>query len=151
SQSNAPAAHGILLASARGTAHPELQAKAITFLGIAGGEDNLKVLDEVYRGASRPEVKQSVLNAYLISGQRRRALAAARDAKAPLQDHAIGQLGAMHAVEELKQLYAAGGAPDTRQKILNALGVAGAVDTLIDIARREPNSDLRGTAIRGLG
>src|SRR6185295_1391206 len=102
-------------------------------------------------GASRPEVKQSVLNAYLISGQRARVMAAARDAKDPLQDLAIGQLGAMHAVDELKQLYAAGGEVETRQKVLNALGVAGAVDTLIDIAKRESNSDLRGAAIRGLG
>ncbi len=151
SQSGAPAAHAILLASARGTSHPELQLKAIEYLGIAGGEPQVQALDEILRAASRPEVRQAVLNAYLVAHQPARVLAVARDAKDPLQNQAINLLGAMQAREELKQLYQGAGSGELRQTILNALGIAGAVDTLVDIAKRETNPELRAAAIRGLG
>lgn len=151
SQSGSPAAHALLLATARGTAYPALQTKAIDYLGMAGGAESLQALDEIYHASARPEVKRQVLAAYLNANQRGRVLAIAREAKDPLQVQAIGQLGAMQARDELKQLYDAAGSAREKRWILDALGVAGAVDTLTGIARRDPSPELRAMAIRSLG
>lgn len=151
SQCGAPAAHALVLATARGTAHPALQTRAIDYLGMAGGAENLQALDEIYRSSSRPEVKRQVLGAYLIANQRGRVLAIARDGADPLQAQAIGQLGSMQAREELKQIYDGAGSAKTKRMALDALGVAGEVELLVEIARREGSPEVRGSAIRALG
>jgi tetratricopeptide (TPR) repeat protein len=151
SQCGAPAAHALLLETARGTAHPTLQTKAIDYLGIAGGPESVQVLDEIYRSSNRPEVKRQVLAAYLVANQRGRVLAIARDGNDPLQAQAIGQLGAMQAQGELKQIYDGAGSPKTKRMALDALGVAGGVDVLVGIARRDGSPEARGAAIRALG
>jgi hypothetical protein len=151
SQTAAPEAHATLLATARGATHPELQEKAIEYLGIAGGEENVKALDEIYRGASRPEVKRTVLNAYLVSGARAKVLAVAQDGKDPLQVQAISTLGAMGAKEDLRHLYESAGSREARAQALDGLAIAGDSDTLIGIAKREPDPALRNKAIQGLG
>ena len=151
SQSAAPEARKILLATARGAAYPELQLKAVEYLGIGGGDENVRTLDEIYRSASRPEVKEAVINAYLISQQRGRLLAIARDGKDPLRGHAINTLGAIKADQELRQLYQSETSPEVRAKALDAMGVAGDVETLAGIARREQDPSLRRHAIQGLG
>ena len=151
SQSEAPEARKILVDVARGSAHPELQLKAVEYLGIAGGDDNIKQLDELYRSASRPEVKRSILNAYLIAKQTDKLLAIARDAKDPGRGQAIDLLGAMGAEKELRQLYQSESSPDVRKKALQALGVAGDVETLAEVARQEQDPALRRQAIQGLG
>ena len=127
-----------------------MQQKAIEYLGIAGGDENLRVLDDIYRTA-RSDLKQSVLDAYLVADQNGRMLAVAKDGKDPLQGHAIELLGAMEAKEELRQLYQADGSPKSRLKVLEAMGVAGDVEPLIDAARREQDAAVRNKAIEGLG
>jgi len=151
SQCDAPEARKILLATAHGTANPELQLKAVEYLGIAGRDENTRILEEIYRAASRPEIKQAVLNAYLIAADQGRILAVAQDSKDPLHGHAINTLGALGARKELRQLYQNATSPEDRMQVLDAMGVAGDVDTLIDLARREKDPQVRRKAIQGLG
>jgi len=151
SQSDSPEARKILLDVARGSAHPELQLKAVEYLGIAGGDDNVKQLDELYRSSNRPEVKRSILHAYLVADQPDKLLAIARDAKDPGRLEAIDVLGAMSAEKELRQLYRSESSPDLRKKVLQSLGVAGDVETLSEVARQEQDPALRSQAIHGLG
>lgn len=151
SQNESPEARKVLLDVARGSAHPELQLKAVEYLGIAGGDDNVKQLDELYRSSNRPEVKRSILNAYLIAEQPDKLLAVARDAKDPGRGLAIDLLGGMDAQKELRQLYRSESSPDLRRRVLQSLGVAGDVETLAEVARQEQDASLRRQAIQGLG
>lgn len=148
SQGDSPEARKILLDVARGSAHPELQLKAIEYLGIAGGGE---ALNELYRGSNRSEVRRAVLNAYLIADQEDGLFAVAQNDKDPLRGEAIELLGAMEAEKELRQLYRSESSPEVRRKILEALGVAGDVETLAEVARQEQNPALRRQAIEGLG
>lgn len=150
SQCDAPEAHSTLVAAARGTAHPELQRKAIEYLGVAGGAHNVKALEEIYRGSGKPEVRRAVLDSFLVAEERGKLLAVAQDAKDPLQREAIHLLGALEAKAELRQIYAAG-SREARLAALDAMGVAEDAEGLIDAARRETDPGLRAQAIQGLG
>jgi hypothetical protein len=151
SQSDSPEARKTVLDVARGSAHPELQLKAVEYLGIAGGDDNVRQLDELYRSTSRPEIRRAVLNAYLVAGQADKLLAVARDAKDPGRGFAIDLLGGLSAEKELRQLYRSDSSPDVRRRALQSLGVAGDVETLVEVARQEQEPSLRRQAIQGLG
>ncbi|HEX7180290.1 MAG TPA: HEAT repeat domain-containing protein [Thermoanaerobaculia bacterium] len=148
SQGDSPEARKILLDVARGAAHPELQLKAIEYLGIAGGGE---ALNELYRGSNRSEVRRAVLNAYLIADQKDGLFAVAQNDKDPLRGEAINLLGAMGADKELRQLYRSESSPEVRRKVLEAMGIAGDVETLAEVARQEQNPSLRRQAIQGLG
>ncbi|HEY9421015.1 MAG TPA: HEAT repeat domain-containing protein, partial [Thermoanaerobaculia bacterium] len=148
SQSDTPEGYKTLAEVARGSAHPELQLQAIEYLGTAGGDEAMRALDEIYRSA-RSEVRKKVLHAYHIDDRTGRILAIARDGKDPLQGEAIQLLGAMEARQELRQLYES--EPESRMRIIEALGIAADVETLAGIARQEQNPALRRQAIQGLG
>ena len=149
SQSDSPEGFKTLAEVARGASYPELQLKAIEHLGIAGGDDAVRVLDEVYRSSSKTEVREAVLHAYHIDDRTGRILAIARDGKDPLRREAVNLLGANERVQELRQLYQS--EPELRMEVLQALGVAGDVETLAETARQERDPALRGQAIQGLG
>lgn len=149
SQSDSPEGFKTLSEVAHGSAHPELQLKAIEYLGTAGGDEAMRVLDDIYRSSSRQELRKAVLQAYHIDDRTGRILAIARDGKDPLQKEAIQFLGAMEALQELRQLYQS--EPAMKRKIVEALGVAGDVETLAGIARDERDPDVRRQAIHGLG
>ncbi|HEV2846563.1 MAG TPA: HEAT repeat domain-containing protein [Thermoanaerobaculia bacterium] len=149
SQSDSPEGHKTLVEVARGSAHPELQLQGIEYLGTAGGDEAMRALDDIYRSSARPEIKQAVLQAYHVDDRTGRILAIARDGKDPLQGEAIQILGAMEARQELRQLYQS--EPESRMKIVEALGIADDVETLAGIARQEQNPALQRQAIQGLG
>jgi HEAT repeat protein len=149
SQSETPEGYKTLAEVARGSAHPELQLQALEYLGIAGGDEAMRVLDEVYRSSNKPEVREAVLQAYHIDDRTGRILAIARDGKDPLRREAVNLLGANEKVQELRQLYQS--EPELRMEVLQALGVAGDVETRAETARQERDPGLRRQAIQGLG
>ena len=57
SQSRSARAHEILGNVAKGGSNPDLQMKAIRYLGAMGGPDNAQILDEAYRATSDEAVK----------------------------------------------------------------------------------------------
>ncbi|HSG40617.1 MAG TPA: HEAT repeat domain-containing protein, partial [Thermoanaerobaculia bacterium] len=132
SQSDSPEGHQTLVEVARGSAHPELQLQAIEYLGVAGGDQAMRALDDIYRSSAKPEIKRAVLQAYHVDDRTGRILAIARDGKDPLQGEAVQLLGAMEARQELRQLYQS--EPELRLRIVEALGIAGDVETLAGIA-----------------
>src|SRR5438132_8986191 len=77
SQSSSPRAMEILARIAK-SGPPELQGRAIRFLGIAGGSRSRDVLADVYTSSTNVDVKKSVLKAYMISGDRAHLLALAK-------------------------------------------------------------------------
>lgn len=152
SQSSSPRAHALMASMARGQANPDLQKDAVRYLGINGTERNRQTLSEVYASASTREVKEEVLQAFMVAGDRARVLAAAKgEQDVKLRTHAIHLLGVMGARADLHAMYASETSRDAKEEILQALFVAGDVDRMSDLARNEKDMSLRVEAIRRLG
>jgi len=151
-QSGSPQAKQIVTGLALSGAKPELQSKAIEFLGLFGGAESRQTLAKIYASAPSTEVKRTVLHSHMLSGDRERLIAIAQEEKSPeLKGEAINQLGVLGAKAELRQMYQAAGSAEAKEQILNALFVAGDVDKLIELAQNEKDPEVRAAAIQRLG
>ncbi|MBA0088857.1 MAG: HEAT repeat domain-containing protein, partial [Acidobacteria bacterium Pan2503] len=68
-----------------------------------------------------------------------------------LRREAIRQLGLVHGVDELEQLYQTETSTDLRREILQAFFLAGNSGKLVQVAQSEKDPELRRAAIRNLG
>jgi len=128
-----------LLAEVARQGNPDLQRKAIDYLGVHGSAANRQVLEQVYRSSDDVEVKTRVMRAFMV------------ESDAGLRGEAVRQLGVMGAHDELTQLYQKESSIDVKRQILQAMFVGGKGTRLLELARTEPNLDLRRTAVRNLG
>ena len=151
-QSGKPEAREILGKIAKGQTNPDLQRKAVEYLGIFGGAEARKTLADVYASSSDASVKHAILRSYMIGGDRERLFAAAKSEKdESLRREAIRQLGLVHGTSELEQLYQAETSTDLRREILQAFFLAGDSAKLVQAAQGEKDPELRRAAIRNLG
>jgi HEAT repeat protein len=151
-QMSDPRARKLLTDTAKDDAHPEVQSKALQYLGVHGGGENRALLAEIYQSSTNVSVKKRVLQAWMVAGERDRIMTAATGEKDPeLRGSAIQLLGVMGAHEELTKLYAQETVKEVKKRILQAMFVGGRADRLIELAKSEPDPDLRRTAIRNLG
>jgi tetratricopeptide (TPR) repeat protein len=152
SQSRSTRARDIIVNVARGNVNPELQLKAIRYLGIMGGADVRQLMADVYSGSNDPAVKRAILRSYMTSGDRERLFTLAKsETDQSLRGEAVRQLGTMHASSELAQLYQTESSPEVKRQILQAMFVSGEADKLTEFARSERDPELRRNAIRNLG
>ena len=132
--------------------NPDLQLRAIRYLGAMGGPENRQVLDEAYRTSTDPAVKRAILRSFMTAGDRARLVSLAKTEAAPeLRGEAVQQLGLIHADTELWDLYQNEPSADARKRIVQALFLTGKSDRLIELARTEKDLGLRRAAIRNLG
>jgi HEAT repeat protein len=151
SQSGSPKAMDVLSRIAK-SGPPELQSRAIRYLGIGGGSRARDVLADVYNSATSFDVKKEVLRAYMVSGDRAHLLQLAKGESNPdLRAEAVMQLGVSGGRAELAELYNTEPAIEVRKKIIQAMFIGGNAEKLNEIATTEKNLDLRVTAIRNLG
>jgi hypothetical protein len=171
-QSGSPEAQKLLVRVAKGGSNPELQRKAIEYLGIFGGvhggvrggvsggvEGGVggtrsagSALQEIYAASSDESVKRAILRGYMIGGDRERLFAAAKGEKEEsLRREAIRQLGLVHGTSELEQLYQTETSTDVRREILQAFFLSGDSAKLLLAAQSEKDPELRRAAIRNLG
>jgi len=171
-QSGSPEAQAILVRVAKGQSNPELQRKAIEYLGIFGGvhggvRGGVKggveggvggpksaggALQEIYAASTDESVKRAILRSYMISGDKDDLFAAAKSEKDEgLRREAIRQLGLVHGINELQQLYQKESSTDVKREILQAFFLAGDSGRLVEAANGEKDPELRRTAIRNLG
>jgi TolA-binding protein len=152
SQSRSARAREIITGVAKGGANPDLQLRAVRYLGAMGGPENRQVLEEVYRSTTDVSVKRAVIRSMVPAGDRARLLSIAKSESSPeLRSEAVGQLGAMRATAELSELYTTETSVDIKRRIIQSFMVAGASDKLAELARTEKDPELRRTAIRNLG
>jgi hypothetical protein len=152
SQSRTGRAREIILSVAKGGSNPDLQLRAVRYLGAMGGPENRQVLEEVYRSSTDVAVKRAVIRSFQPSGDRTRLLSIAKSETSPeLRGEAIQQLGAMRATTELSDLYASESSVDIKRRIIQSLMVSQASDKLIEIAKTEKDPQLRRSAVRNLG
>jgi hypothetical protein len=150
-QSRSPEARAALAEVAR-QGNPDLARKAIDYLGVHGSSENRELLAELYKSSGEVDVKRRILRAYMVSGDRARVLAAATGETVPeLRKEAVRQLGVMGAHDELYTMYQRETTVEVKREILQAMFVGGNSTRLIELAKSEPNADLRRVAVRNLG
>lgn len=152
SQSSSPRAREILLRTAKTGSPIALRREAVKTLGIAGEPDDLAALASIARDSSAPpEVRDAVIEAYLIANEQDQLVGLAKSDPDPrIRLKAIEALGALGALPSLRQLWNTEKDPDLRAKLLEAFGIAGDVETLAKAARDSANPQLRRKAIEGL-
>jgi HEAT repeat protein len=137
---------------ARGQSNPELQRKAIEYLGMTGGKNSGKLLSEVYSSTTDDSVKHAILRSYMISGDRESLAALAKkESNEGLKRDAIRQLGVMGDRADLQSLYTSESSIEIKKEILQALFISGDSARLSELAVSEKNPELRRAAIRNLG
>jgi HEAT repeat protein len=151
-QSGKPEARQILGRIASGQSNPDLQRKAVEYLGMFGGSEAHKTLAEVYAKSSDEGVKRAILRSYMIGGDKEDLFAAAKSEKDDqVRREAIRQLGLVHGVDELQQLYVKETSMEVKREILQAFFLSGDSKRLVEAANGEKDPELRRAAIRNLG
>jgi tetratricopeptide (TPR) repeat protein len=141
-----------LVQAARGESIVALRGQAVRMLGAMHATAEL---DTLYRDEKEPSVKRAIVEAYMVGGDAERlAQVAKTDGDQAMRLRAIEMLGAMGrstGTAVLGGLYAADGqSRDVRRAVINGLFIAGDVKSLIDIARKETDPDLRKAAVERL-
>jgi hypothetical protein len=137
---------------AKGNSSPELQRKAIQYLGVFGGAGNRKVLGDIYASTTDNALRRQILNSFMVSGDKARVLTAAKTEKDPgLRSEAVRLLGVMGGTAELSQMYTTAASTDEKKAILHALFLGGAMTPIAAAARTEKDKEVRLAAVRNLG
>ena len=151
-QSGSSQARDILTQVAKGQSNPDLQSKAIQYLGMFGGAQSRKTLAEVYASSQDASIKRTILRSYMIAGDKDHLFEAAKNEKDDaLKREAIRQLGLVHGQSELQQLYRTDNSAAVRRELLQAFFLAGDAPKLLEVAQTDKDPELRRTAIRNLG
>ena len=141
----------ILMRIAKGGGNPDLQVKAIEFLGVSG--DNSELAD-LYRNATSPQVKEAILNGLMISGDADKLADIAKSEKdAKLRAAAIQRVGASRgdkAVDLLTSLYASETDINVKHSILDALFVHRGAKPLVELARKERDPAMKKIIVERL-
>lgn len=154
SQSDSPRAREILVKIAKTGQPVELRREAIRTLGISAEPEDIAALAAIAKDTSASlDVREAVVEAYLISGRSGELLALARSDPDPgIRRKAIEALGASGELGALRQLWATEKDPALRAKLLESFGVAGDIETLAKAARESTTDKrLRKKAIEGIG
>ncbi len=151
-QSRSTKAREVLAQAARGNANPDLQLKAVEYLGIYRGSENAKLLADVYGATSDASVKRAILHTFMVSQDKDHLLALAKsEPNADLRREAIHWLGTMRAQPELWQLYQSETSADVKRQILHSIFIGGDSAKLLEIAKSEKDPQIRREAIHWLG
>ena len=152
SQSNSEKAQQIFLNLARASNQPELQRRAIRYMGMSGNGRYRATLKETYSSSADIGVKKAVFQAWLMSGDKDDLLAVARTEKNPeLRREAIRYVGMTGGRTELRQLYKDAADAEEKSTLLQAMMMAGDKDGLSEAATTEKDQHARAAAIRNLG
>ncbi len=154
-QSNSPLAHTILVNTAK-SGTPDLQTKAINYLGInrgrEGGKTTSTELMEIYNASQNDDVKRAIIRAFGSSGDRAALVnVIGGTTVTTLRNEAVSQLGSAQGGTELWSIYQKEANKDLKLQILSTLGSMGAYERIIEVAKGEKELELRNRAIRSLG
>jgi HEAT repeat protein len=147
SQIDSPEAQQILLQTSR-SPDAAMRGEAIRAIGIGGDPKSLDALLEVYN-AGNSDVKDEVLQAWLIADRKEAVFQAAVNAKTEDEaTAAIRILGAMGASEELRKL---ADRPNAASGLVEAFAISGDLASLRKIAEGNGDRELRLDAVRKMG
>jgi HEAT repeat protein len=147
SQIDSPEAAEILGQTAR-SSDAALRGEAIRSIGIGGNPKSLASLQAIYNSGGA-DVKQEVLQAWMIAGQKDSVFQAAVNAKTEEEaTQAIHMLGVMGATDELRKL---GDRPNAARGLLEAFAISGDLASLRKIAEGNGERSVRIDAVQRIG
>jgi HEAT repeat protein len=147
SQIDSPEAREILAQTARST-DAAMRGEAIRNIGIGGDPKSLDALMAIYNAGSA-DVKQEVLQAWMIAGHKQAVYQVALNAKTEEEaSQAIRMLGAMGASEELRKL---GERPNAARGLIDAFAISGDLASLRKIAEGTGERSVRLEAVQKIG
>src|SRR5258708_12877804 len=116
-----------------------------------GGGRNRSILKDIYNSATDVSVKKAVFQGWLMSGAKDDVLAVAKTEKSPeMRKEAFRYLGMMGGRAELHQLYSQSDTADTKQALLQAMGINGDAEAIYQIAKADSNPPVRKKPINTL-
>ncbi len=143
----------ILAHVAQGAGNPDMQLKAVEYLGMFS-KGNTQLLANVYAGSNDPAVKRAVLRGLMMAGDSERLLSLAKSEKTPeLRREAIRTLGMLkrdRTGDALVSLYGSESDRAVKQAIVEGLFMQQNAKALIDIARKEPDLQLKKDVVQRL-
>ena len=147
SQIDGPEASALLFEFAQNSTG-EMQIEAIQMIGINGDDTALDGLDAIYASGDL-DVREAVLEAYMIAGEDERVFEIAKSAD-NIEDFeaAIEMLAAMGASEELRELKDSG---QISEEMIHLFAISGDFETLKSIALDQSDPDAQVEAIGALG
>jgi hypothetical protein len=120
-------------------------------LGIASSEPSLALLADLYRESDSVEVKQAVIQAYMVGDGSESLVDILKSEQNPeLQTEIIHAMGVTGATDDLRGLYPTLSSQETRVAALEALSIAGDAEILREVLNTETDPELRKTAIQGI-
>jgi HEAT repeat protein len=150
-QNPTPEARKLLSDMARNSANPDLQMKAIRYMGLIGSKDARNDLSSIYNSSADVRVKRAILQSFMQSGSRDLLLNAAKSERNPeLRRDAIRQLMLTGGQEQLWQLYQSASLQG-KKTILESMFLGGNSSRVIDTAKTEKGPALRVAGIKSLG
>ncbi|HEY2391352.1 MAG TPA: tetratricopeptide repeat protein [Candidatus Angelobacter sp.] len=151
SQSGSDKAQQILMGLAKMNNQPDLQKRAIRYIGMNGNR-NRSILKEIYNTSSDMSVKKTVFQAWLMCGCKEDVASLAKTEKNPeLRKEAIRYLGMMGGRAELLDFYKNSPDVETREEAVGAMLMCGCGHELAEIVQTEKDPRVLAKAINTLG
>jgi tetratricopeptide (TPR) repeat protein len=148
-QSKSPRARQIVLQYAKGGSNPDVQMRALEYLGTFRTDDGAQTLAEVYASTSDTAVKRTILRGLLVSRAKDRMVQVARtEQDVSLREEAIRYLATMQAEPELVAMYKNESNVEVKRTIVQSLFQS--PKQLVELARAEPNAELKRDIVRQL-
>jgi tetratricopeptide (TPR) repeat protein len=145
-------AQDVLLTVAKSSNDPDLQKRAIKYVGMTGNSRSRAALKEIYQASTDVSVKKAIFQGWLMCGCKEEVLAVANTERSPeLRREAIRYLGMMGGRSELRTIYKSSTDAETRAAVINGMLMSGDTQGLIEIATTEKDPDVLDKAINTLG
>jgi hypothetical protein len=150
-QNQSPRAQQILAQYAKGAGNPDLQMRAIRYIGMSGTSEARQQLVSIYNASNDASVKRQVIQALMISNGREPLFTLAKNEKdADLRADAIRQLGIIGATDQLLQLYSSDSDPKAKRAVIDGLFMHNDAKALVDLARKEPDPTMKRSIVERL-
>jgi tetratricopeptide (TPR) repeat protein len=146
-------AREVLTQIAKGGGNPDMQLKAVEYLGMFN-RGNGQALNDIYSGTSDPAVKRAVIRGLMMSNDTDTLLNLAKTEKSPeLRREAIRTLGMMkrdRTGDALVSMYGSESDRSVKQAIVEGLFMQGNAKAMIDLARKETDMSMKKDLVQKL-
>jgi len=152
-QNSAPRAHQLLEQVARGNGNPDLQLKAIQYLGTTGRrQGGGQTLFEIYGVTNDDNIKRALLRALLTAGDTDHLMQVVKTEKSPeLRAQGIRYLSSKAETgDSLVTLWATEQDQQVKRAILDSLNGQQNAKALVDLARKERDTEMKREIVRRL-
>ena len=147
SQSQSAQAKTIIANAAKSSTNPDLQLRAVRYLGAMGGTDNSQILDDIYRTSTDAAVKRTILQGLFSGGNADKLANIAKTEKdTTLRRSAIRDLGMMNAAKTgdmLRAMYSTETTPEFKKDIIGAIYQQKNATMLVEMAKAEKDPAMK--------